>query len=287
MIDELERDSSLDEPDRLRLRIESLDWLDAWLMDEPLQAPCSPPIEAELRNRARVLYSRLESANARLYDAIQRGIQLAGGPRTLLPVLPAYPEGAAGARSAPRGEGYDYLDELISGVFQFQGPHADGVQLATDMVRYQPTPARHIFDLIQRTALTERDVLVDLGSGLGHVSLLTAISTGAHSIGIEIEASYVECARRIATKLNLSRVAFLNQDVRAADLSAGTVFYLYTPFKGAILRAVLDSLKREGSRRPIRICSFGPCTPVIAAEPWLEIPDVLEPDRIAIFVSRS
>jgi hypothetical protein len=31
------------------------------------------------------------------------------------------------------------------------------------MVQYQPTPARHIIDLILRSGLTAEDVLVDLG----------------------------------------------------------------------------------------------------------------------------
>jgi trans-aconitate methyltransferase len=155
------------------------------------------------------------------------------------------------------------------------------------MVFYQPTPARHIFDLIARTALTERDVLVDLGSGLGHVSLLASICTGARNIGIELEAAYVECARHSAKTLNLNNVIFVKQDAREADLSGGTVFYLYTPFTGTILRAVLDSLRREAASREIRICTFGPCTPTIVEQRWLETLGPSEVDGIAVFRSRS
>jgi hypothetical protein len=62
--------------------------------------------------------------------------------------------------------GYDYLDELISGVLQFEELSAEVVRLESEMVSYGPTPARHILDLIGRTTLTERDFLIDLGSGL-------------------------------------------------------------------------------------------------------------------------
>jgi predicted RNA methylase len=136
---------------------------------------------------------------------------------------------------------------LISGVLRFEEPYAEVVRLASGMVSYQPTPARHIFDLIGRTALTERDFLIDLGSGLGHVTLMASICTSANCTGIELEPSYVDCARRSARSLNLNNVKFIRGDARAADLSDGTVFYLYTPFIGAILRDVLNSLRQEAA----------------------------------------
>lgn len=74
--------------------------------------------------------------------------------------------------------------------------------------------------------------------------------------------------------------------MREADLSAGTVFFLYTPFTGAILRTVLDRLRHEARRRPIRICSYGPCTPLIAQELWLETNSELTTDHIVLFRSR-
>jgi 16S rRNA A1518/A1519 N6-dimethyltransferase RsmA/KsgA/DIM1 with predicted DNA glycosylase/AP lyase activity len=153
------------------------------------------------------------------------------------------------------------------------------------MVFYQPTPARHIFHMIAVTALTASDVLVDLGSGLGHVPLLVSMCTGASSVGIEVEASYVERARQCAQRLNLNRVAFIQQDARAADLSGGTVFYLYTPFTGSTLRCVLNLLRREAATRRIRICTYGPCTSVIAEESWLVATAAPATDRIAVFSS--
>jgi len=160
---------------------------------------------------------------------------------------------------AGRSKKYDYLDELIIGVLRFE---ETGVPRSssptTEMVFYQPTPARHIFDLIDRTALNEHDVLVDLGSGLGHVPLLASICTRARGIGVELEPVYVDCARQSAETLNLKNVTFVQQNARAAKLTDGTVFYMCTPFTGNMLRAVLDSLQRVGGRRDIRICTFGP-----------------------------
>jgi hypothetical protein len=287
LIRELEQDRSLDEPDRLRQRIEALDRLDAYLLDGQLPTLGVQSIEAEIYQRARALYAKLEAANFELYQAIRHEIRRGAGPDSLLRWVPSRFGRGEDAVSVPSGESYDYLDDLVSGVLQFGNPDPGVVPLAAEMVFYQPTPARHIFDLIARTALTERDVLVDLGSGLGHVSLLASICTGARNIGIELEAAYVECARHSAKTLNLNNVIFVKQDAREADLSGGTVFYLYTPFTGTILRAVLDSLRREAASREIRICTFGPCTPTIVEQRWLETLGPSEVDGIAVFRSRS
>ena len=289
LIGELEQDCSLNEPDRLRQRIEALDRLDVYLdgqLDGPLPAIATQPIAAEIYPRAKALYTRLELANSELYQTIHREIQRTTGPYGLLQRL-ANPTQCENTLTPAVGEGYDYLDELVSGVLQFEEPSANIAQLQPEMVFYQPTPARHIFDLINRAALTERDVLIDLGSGMGHVPLLAAICTSARSIGIELEAAYVHCARQSAQALNLNNVAFIQQDARTADLSSGTVFYLYTPFIGTILRTVLDSLRHEAASRHIRICTFGPCTATIAEECWLEALGTLEPHRLTIFGSRN
>jgi len=287
LLDELEDDRSLEEPDCLRERVDALDRLDVYLLDEDLPAPTAHSAEAELYRRAIALCTKLEAANFMLCQGIRRDIQQGAGPGSLLRWVPKKSGRDREAARIESGPSYDYLDELVSGVLRFEKPEAEIVQLAAEMVFYQPTPARHIFDLIARAALTERDVLVDLGSGMGHVPLLTAICTDAQCIGIELEPAYIECARKSAQALNLKNVTFIQQDARATDFSIGTAFYLYTPFSGTILRNVLDSLRREADNREIRVCTFGPCMPIIAEEQWLEAPGVSETDRIAVFRSSN
>jgi hypothetical protein len=283
LIAELEEDRRLDQPDGVRQRLEALDRLDAFPINGELPAEGA---EAEVYRKARMLFRELEFANRNLYESIRSEIQVGAGPCTLFHWANEWSRDWSKNREVS-GESYDWLDELVSGVLQIKKPKAEAGQLETEMVFYQPTPARHIFDLMGRTALNERDVLVDLGSGLGHVTLMTAICTGAQSVGIEREAAYVDCARQSARKLKLSNVVFIEQDAREADLSSGTVFYLYTPFAGSILRAVLDLLRKEATRRKIRVCTFGPCTSAVTEEQWLKVADRLEPDRIAVFCSRN
>lgn len=277
LIEALEQDLSLVESGRLRQRVEALDRLEACFPEMPEDGG-----DGELPRRASAIRARLEAVNRELWQAIRREIQAGAGRHGLLPWLPG-----DDASDRESGEGYDHLDELVGGVLQFEQPGDAVAELAAEMVFYQPTPARHVFDLIERIALDRRDVLVDLGSGLGHVPLLAAICTEARCVGIELEAAYVDGARRSAEVLNLANATFIRQDARAADLSAGTVFYLYTPFTGTILRTVLDALRREAASRSIRVCSYGPCTAIIAGESWLECTDPLDTDRVAIFRSRG
>jgi hypothetical protein len=186
------------------------------------------------------------------------------------------------------GPGFDFRDELLSGVLQLSEPSEwdePDHQLSPEMVFYQPTPVRHILHLIAATALAEDDVFVDLGSGMGHVPLVVSMVTGARSLGIEVQAAYVASARECAQSLRLSRVRFIPQDAREADLSSGTVFYLYSPFNGSILNDVLSALRIESTRRPIKICSLGPCTRTVANERWLKASAPPDAWRITVFDS--
>ena len=292
LVAELDNEPSLVEPNQLRRRLEALDRLDAYFPYTPEAAFGAESIEPGLYRRARAICARLEAVNSELYQAIRSEIQRGSRPESLLrwvhsslDIEPSLDIEDVGGPA--KGMGYDYLDELISGVFQFEEPDAGHIPRDSETVFYQPTPARHIFKLIGLTALTATDVLVDLGSGLGHVPLLASICTSARSIGIELEATYIERAQQCALRLNVNKVRFIQEDARVADLTIGTVFYLYTPFTGSILSAVLNRLRREAASRRIRICSYGPCTSIIAEQPWLEAATAPEAHRIALFCSRA
>jgi hypothetical protein len=270
----LEQDQALLEPQRLRERAEAMDRLETLLLDEPIGDP------GRLGARASAIRARLESADSDLFQFMRSEIRRGAGKDCLLQWWAARDVGRI------RGDGYDDLDDLVAGILQFDQPMQESVERTAEMVAYQPTPARHIFDLIGRAALDENDVLVDVGAGLGHVAMLAAICSAARTIGIEMEGAHVDCARRSAQSLQLPRVTFIRQDARVADYSSGTLFYLYTPFTGTVLRAVLDQLREQASGRQIRVCTYGPCTQWVAHEPWLEACDPLHADRVVILRSR-
>lgn len=290
LVTRLENDPALLDPHHLRQRLEALDQLEAHAAFAYL-APPAAFIEPHLHRRAIAMCARLEAANEELYAALRGEIQCGRGRNALLrwaqPLAETPPLDSQAVRTPASGLAYDYLDDLLCGLLQLEEPAASPTTPSQEMVFYQPTPARHIFHLLRLTELTAADVLMDLGSGLGHVALLVAICTQARCIGIEREPAYIECARRCARRLNLGNVTFFRRDARQADLSAGSVFYLYTPFVGSILADVLDRLRREAASRPIRICSYGPITTTIAQEHWLRAASAPQTDRVTLFRSRD
>jgi hypothetical protein len=286
LVKALEADKCLADSDRFRERSAALDLLDAFdLISQPPDGTAGSDHVA-LYRRARELQIELEAANFRLYEHIRDAIRLGAGRNALLRCAAEDPDETTLRLNATEdADSYDHLDELVTGVFRFVVADAPKIELSSEMVAYQPTPARHIFEMIRRCQFTADDVFVDIGSGLGHVPLLVEVCTPARAVGIELEPSYIESARKSAADLRLRNVDLIAQDVRDADLSTGTFFYLYTPFRGTILRTVLDRLRAQANTREIRVCTFGPCTPLVETEPWLEI-HATESGQIRIFHSR-
>lgn len=246
-------------------RLDWLDRLELWLREDDT----SPVAQALRHHRAQV-----EARNAALHAALRQA------PERIGALLMAPPdEGAVPAEA----EGLDARDELLAGVLGHPPPDAPRVALAQGMVAYQPTPVRHVLDLLARAQLGPNDTLVDLGAGLGQVPLLAALCSPARAIGIEIEPAYVAAARAAASALRLARASFTCADLREADLSQGTLFYLYTPLRGPLLAGLLARLRAQAKVRPLRIGGFGPCVEVLAAQDWLQPRGPVQPNRVALF----
>ncbi len=276
----LEADSSLAELEQLRERLDVLDLLDAGFGDFDL-GPSGDERHDRIYRRVKAIRTRLEAINANLYRSIRSEIMNGAQGRALLRWIQ---DPASRAREIPvPGQAYDYRDELLSGILQLREPSDANLYPAREMVFYQPTPVRHILRLIMASALSEADVLVDLGSGLGHVSLLASMLTGVQSFGIEVKAAYAASAQECAQRLRQSRVRFIPEDARTADLSIGTVFYLYSPFTGSILADVLERLRNESTNREIKICTLGPCTCTVAKESWLMATALPDQHQITVF----
>lgn len=178
---------------------------------------------------------------------------------------------------------YDQLDTLLDGILQIDATPPPTYLVGPEMVPYQTTPLRILLDMVDRLALTPDDVFYDLGSGLGRVVFGMALMSVGQMRGVEVEPAYVEYARHRAQELNLAQVSFVNADARAMDYTDGTVFFLYTPFKGATLRSVLALLRAQARTRPIRVCTYGPGTLEVQDQDWLASDD--DPERDIHYVT--
>lgn len=179
----------------------------------------------------------------------------------------------------------DNLDAFLDNLFEL---NVDAIRVPTHrtgMIHLERTPASIILELIDQLTLTDQDVLIDLGSGLGHVLYLFRFLTPVTCIGIEIERMYHEAALRVAKAFRFNKLTLINNDVRECDFDQGTILFMFSPFSDHVLETVLQKLKRLGQQNPICLCSYGNITTRLHQENWLKIrePEMAHPYKAAIF----
>ena len=240
-----------------------------------------------LTQQAQALERRLRAADAECFQTlrcrIRSGAHTASSLRHLFDGHTRYRPGRLGQIH----RGYDALDALIQGLLCAEQAPEPLQTLERDMVHYEPTPARVILDLVDQVQWTANDVFYDLGAGLGHVAILVHLLTGVVATGVEIVAAYSRHAQGCAEALGLSQVHFVNSDARDMNYANGTVFFMYTPFTGAVLDTVLAALAREARHRPLTVCTHGACTHDVAQQPWLQLRDPVANQAYALAVFES
>ena len=127
-------------------------------------------------------------------------------------------------------------------------------------VIYVPTPPAVVDAMLQVAAVTERDVVYDLGSGDGRIVIAAAKQYGARGVGIEIDPALVTKATENAAAAGVSdRVRFVSQNLFAADISEATVVTLY------LLQSINERLRpklvrelKPGARVVSHVFNMGP-----------------------------
>lgn len=112
-------------------------------------------------------------------------------------------------------------------------------------------PTAHV---LRRAGLREGMQVLDVGSGVGDVSLLAArlVGKGGSVLGIERTPSSVETARQRIAALGAENVAFAEGDLasfdpdRTFDAIIGRFILLYLPEPAAVLRRLLKHLRPGG-----------------------------------------
>ena len=263
----LEQDPTLSEDDNLAARFEALKTLD--FLAEAFQIHAEQQAAATGLRRVRALRGDLEECNQDFFRELRTGIRT--GEVTARQLRNLFDGNCRYRQDDSEWLHFraDAADELAAGLFHSDRPPQPWEGSDSEMIHYEPTPVSALLELVDRVPLTGADRFVDIGSGLGQVALLVHLLTGVEAIGLEVLPTYVDHARSEAARLGVGRVAFRQGDARSADLCRGTVYFLYSPFQGEMLRTVIGRLRREACERRLTICSFGPCTAQIAAESWL------------------
>jgi hypothetical protein len=142
-------------------------------------------------------------------------------------------------------------DHFVEEVLGIAYPPLDETAVAQEVVGYAPSGYDEIVHALDVTALAPGDRFLDIGSGAGKAVLLAALLCGATSAGIERETALHDVAVGAARELGLrvDDARFVHGDAREASLDDMHVFFMYLPFTGAPLEAVMTRLSENVARR--------------------------------------
>jgi SAM-dependent methyltransferase len=118
-----------------------------------------------------------------------------------------------------------------------------------EAIPFVPTPQIVVERMLQLAEVKKDDVIYDLGSGDGRILITAAKKYGARGVGVDMNPTLVEEARRKAKEEGVGHlVEFRAGDGLQVDISAATVvtLYMYKWFNNE-MRPKLQRLK-PGSR---------------------------------------
>jgi precorrin-6B methylase 2 len=168
---------------------------------------------------------------------------------TAVPLEVEFPTGQRDAvYSLDPGSPYSFRYDEGETIDLFLGSH--GRDDAVDLAPWVPTPAPVVDRMLELAALTDKDVLYDIGCGDGRIVITAARRYGIRGVGIDIDQAMVEESERNASAAGVGdKVRFLRMDATKADISEATVVSLYLlPESNALMRPILESQLRPKSR---------------------------------------
>jgi SAM-dependent methyltransferase len=114
---------------------------------------------------------------------------------------------------------------------------------------YVPTPQITVDEMLRLAEVSDKDFVIDLGSGDGRLVITAARKFGARGLGMDIDESLVLESEENARQAGVAeRVKFVQQDFFKADISRATVITMYLlPSVNMQLRPALLAL-RPGTR---------------------------------------
>lgn len=145
-------------------------------------------------------------------------------------------------------------DHFVEEVLGVAYPPFELEALGPELIAYTPSGYDEIVHAFDATELGPGDRFLDVGSGTGKVVLLAALLCGAKSAGVECDSSLVALASAAAADLALSPdgARFEHRDARDLASVEADVVFMYLPFTGRTLEAVLARITEA---RPRRLCA--------------------------------
>ena len=105
-----------------------------------------------------------------------------------------------------------------------------------------------------------QDVFCDIGCGMGRILCVAARTPVKKCLGVELLEPLCQIAQQNGTRLRgrKASIQIVCRDAATADLSEGTIYFLFNPFGPETLRDTLENIRGSLSRNPraIRIAYY-------------------------------
>jgi hypothetical protein len=184
-----------------------------------------------------------------------------------------------------------YCTSLVNRVSDAYWEARFGVRTKGDQASDHPDANRYgylafhtYFRILDRFALTRRDVVVDLGCGKGRTVCAAASYRVRKVVGVEIDPALHHIAETNAAWMRCRRapVRIVHQSAVDFDYDPATAIVMFHPFGAETMSRVLDRIEASLAARPRRL-QIAYANPVhgalLAARPWLTLVDAWTPGR--------
>jgi protein-L-isoaspartate O-methyltransferase len=140
-------------------------------------------------------------------------------------------------------------DHFVEEVLGIAYPPLQEPVLAPELLAHAPSGYDEIVHALDVTRLAPGDRFLDIGSGMGKAVMLAELLAGATSTGVECHGPLHAIAETAAHELALRGARYHHGDARDVVIEDPDVVFMYLPFTGSVLAAVMARLVENSRRR--------------------------------------
>jgi SAM-dependent methyltransferase len=151
-------------------------------------------------------------------------------------------------------------DELLLNIRTISPPslargEQEGKSVLEDNEEYSTINYWFIRKIVRIARPGDDDIFYDLGCGMGRVLCMFARRRLKKCVGVEFSPYYYgECVKNASRlRQRKSPVDIRCGDAATADLSDGTIYYMFNPFGASTMKKVLENVEKSLIRNPRKV----------------------------------
>jgi len=145
--------------------------------------------------------------------------------------------------------------------------------------KYTPSEYRDLFVVLDKLAVSDKDVFLDMGAGLGRAVFVAAMYPFRRVMGVDKSDTMIGMARENLSNLR-GKAAHKNIEFVQSDATTFivpddiTVVFLYCPFHGSVLTQFMGQVAQSLTRNPRPLTIVGKNVEIAASYNGLHMAEV-------------